>query len=193
MKILNIATRSCSSKFVQSIAAGLSVFLCSAAVSSAAGQVDVFLTGLKFGAGIPLHATSGTKKLNAANKYSYELSGVVRGTPGTPLAKVVKIGTPISSFVEYVSPGGSSFLKGTFTNPNGTTLPVTVLNKKFAGIKTIKNVGVVKISFNVVGTIQADGQCVLDVTNVQFKTTPAKDLGSITFSKGSKLNIKVAP
>ncbi len=174
----------------------MSVFLCSASVSSAAAQVDVFLTGLKFGAGIPIHATSGTKKIDAAAKYSYELSGVVRGTPGTPLAKLVKIGTPISSFVEFVTPGGSNLLKGTFTNPNGATIPstgLTVLNKKFAGTKNIKGVGVVKISFIVVGTIMADGQCVMDVTNVQFKTTPATNLGSITFSKGSKLNVKVVP
>jgi|GEM_PF-5243150 len=192
MKILNTPTRSRSAKFIQGIAAGLSVFLCSASVSSAAAQVDVFLTGLKFGADIPIHATSKTKTINAAAKYSYELSGVVRGTPGTPLAKVVKIGTPISTFVEFVSPGGSSFLKGTFTNPNGTTLPATVLNKKFAGTKKINGVPV-KISFTVVGSILADGQCVLDVTDVKFKSTPATNLGSITFSKGSKLNIKVIP
>ncbi len=166
--------------------------LVAAQFAHAADQVDVFLTGLKFGAGESLHATSKSRTIDAAAEYEYTLTGIIRGTSGTPLAKVIKVGTPISAFLESLSPGASDFLTGSFTNPGGV-LPATVLDKRFSGTRKIKGLGDVKFSFKVVGKILADGQCVLDVKNVVIKTNPPQDLGSITFSKGSALNIKVKP
>lgn len=175
-----------------SLLACAGMLLASSVWSDAAGTVSVYLTGLKFGAGKSIHATSGTKTIDTATSYEYKLDGVVRGTPGTPLAKVIKIGTPLSEFVDFVSKDGSKFLKGTVSNPEGT-LPVTLVSQTYSGTKMITGIGKVKISVKVVGSIDANGVCKMDVTNVKFKTDPPQNLGSVIFSKGSALTIKALP
>ncbi|MEO7100695.1 MAG: hypothetical protein ABI162_15140 [Luteolibacter sp.] len=159
---------------------------------SEARKVSVYLTSARFGNGESIHATSGTRTIPAATKYSYDLNAKIRGQSGKPMEKIVPPGTDIASFVEFVSPGGSSFLSGTFTNPGGT-LPVTVINKKFAGTKNVKGLGSVKFSFVVVGQILANGQCVMNVTNVKIVSTPKVTLGSVIFTKGSTLDISTVP
>jgi hypothetical protein len=164
----------------------------STAMSNAAGTVSVYLTGLKFGSGKTINATSGNKSIDAATSYKYKLDGTVRGTPGTPLAKIVKIGTPIKDFVEFVKPGGSQYLEGTYSNPGGT-LPVTLISKTYTKTKNIKGYGNVKFTLKVVGSIDANGICKLDITNVKIKTTAGQNLGSIVFSKGSALTVTALP
>lgn len=159
---------------------------------SEAREVSVYLTSQRFGNGESIHATSGTRKIPAATEYTYELNAKIRGQSGKPIEKIVKPGTDIASFVEFVSPGGSSFLSGNFSNPGGK-LPVTLLNKKFAGTKKVKGLGTVKFSFVVVGEILADGQCVMNVTNVKIVSKPKVKLGSVIFTKGSTLDISTVP
>lgn len=156
---------------------------------SEAREVSVYLTSQRFGNGETIHATSGQRKIPAANAYTYQLSGKVRGQAGKPIASIVKNGTDIAKFVDYVSPGNSSFLSGSFSNPSGI-LPATVLNKKISGVRTVNGLGKVTISFVIVGKILADGECVLDVTNVKIKSTSPQNLGSIIFTKGAKLSIE---
>jgi hypothetical protein len=161
-----------------------------------AREVQVFLTSKRFGDKTGFVATSGTRKMTAATEYTYDLNAKVRGQTGKPIEKLVKKGTDIATLVELVSPGGSSFLTGTVSNPGGT-LPVTLMNKRFKGTKnfTVPTVGKVtaKFDFTVVGTIQADGTCVMEVKNVKITSTPKVALGNIIFMAGSSLDINTVP
>ena len=190
MNILKSPTGSNATRIIRGMVACMAVTL--GTTVFAAQKVDVYLTGFKFGAGKTIHATSGDKTIVAATGYTYKLSGKVRGTPGTPLAKVVQIQTDLADFIDYVSPGGSSFLTGSFSNPSGL-LPATVIKKTFSGTRKVKGYGNVKMSVTIVGTIEADGKCVLDIKNVKFKTDPPQNLGSVVFSKGSALTITAVP
>ncbi len=159
---------------------------------SQAREVSVYLTSQRLGNGEIVHATSGQRKIPAASVYKYQLSGKVRGQSGKPISSIVKDGTDITKFVDYVFPGNSSSLSGTFSNPSGM-LPATVITKKFSGMRNVKGLGNVTISFVIVGKILADGECVFDVTEVKIKSTAKQNLGSIIFSKGAKLSIITSP
>lgn len=188
---MKITYRPSFSRIAKSMVLCAGVILASTSLSEAR-TVSVYLTSKRFGNGESINATSGTRKIPAATEYTYDLNAKVRGQSGKPIEKIVKPGTDIASFVEFVSPGGSKFLSGNFSNPGGT-LPATLINKKFAGTKNVKGLGTVKFSFVVVGEILADGQCVMNVTNVKIVSTPKVNLGSVIFTKGSTLNISTVP
>ncbi|MEO7100944.1 MAG: hypothetical protein ABI162_16425 [Luteolibacter sp.] len=188
MKITDLST---VSRIAKSMVFCAGVMLASTSLSEAR-KVSVYLTSERFGNGESVHATSGTRKIPAATEYSYDLNAKIRGQSGKPIEKIVKPGTDIASFVELVSPGSSSFLSGTFSNPGGT-LPATLINKKFTGTKNIKGFGSVKFSFIVVGEILANGQCVVDVKKVKIVSTPNVTFGSVIFTKGSTLDISTVP
>lgn len=188
MKILNLPS---VSRVAKSMVLCAGVMLASTSLSEAR-KVSVYLTSQRFGNGESINATSGTRKIPAATEYTYDLNAKIRGQSGKPIEKIVKPGTDIATFVEFVSPGGSSFLTGNFSNPSGT-LPVTLINKKFAGTKNVKGLGTVKFSFVVEGKILADGQCVMNVTNVKIVSTPKVKLGSVIFTKGSTLDVSTVP
>jgi hypothetical protein len=162
-----------------------------------AREVSVFLTSKRFGDKTGFVANSGTRTIPAGTKYNYELKGKVRGQSGKPIEKLVPKGTDIASLIELVSPGGSSFLKGTVTNPGGT-LPVTLLNnKQFKGTKSVNIPGqgkvTVKFDFTVNGTISAGGVCTMEVKNVKITSKPKLALGDIIFTKGATLTVNDNP
>ncbi len=180
------------SRAIRGIVATLGVVAATASFAAPIGKVGVLISGQELGSGKEIHGTSGTKRIIAAEAYTYQLSGKCRGKAGTALGKLIPKDVAISAFIESLSPGASSYLSGTFTNPGGT-LPVTVLNKKISGKRTIAGVGVVKVTLTIVGKILANGECVVDVTNVKFSTKPKRNVGSIVFKGGSKLLISAAP
>jgi hypothetical protein len=158
-----------------------------------AREVSVYLTSKRFGDKTGFVADSQTRTIGAATQYNYELKGKVRGQSGKPLEKIAPKGTDIATLVNLVSPGGSSFLEGTVANPGGT-LPVTLMNKQFKGTKKVKFPGMkksvtVKFDFTVVGSINADGVCVMEVKNVNISSKPKIDLGDIIFTKGAVLEV----
>jgi hypothetical protein len=161
-----------------------------------AREVSVYLTSKRFGDKTGFVADSGSRTISPATQYYYELKGSVRGQTGKVIEKIAPKGTDIATFVNLVSPGGSSFLKGTVSNPGGT-LPVTLLNKQFKGTKNINVPGKgkvkVKIDFTVVGSINAAGVCVMEVKNVNITTKPKIALGNIIFTKGAVLKVSDAP
>lgn len=159
---------------------------------SEARTVSVYLTSKRFGDKQGFVADSGTRTIQAATQYSYKLDAQIRGQSGKPIEKIVKPGTDIASFVELVSPGGSKFLSGTYSNAGGT-LPVTLLNKKFAGTKKVKGLGTVSFSFVVIGKIDAGGKCSMEVKSVKITSSPSVDLGDVIFMKGSKLDVSTVP
>lgn len=196
----SFAIRSTTNRAFKGMCAGVGIILGTTAFAGAAQKVDVYLTSLVFGPGKTLRADSATRKIDAAPNYRYELTGTVRGTPGTMLAKLVKKGTPIAEYVDDVTGDqlkGSKFLKGDVVNPSGELPAVgtklNLITKTFKGTRTIKGVGKVKISFKVEGNILPDGQCEMEITNVKFETNPPKNLGSITFIKGSKITVTALP
>ena len=193
MKLLSASS---VSRIAKSAVLCAGVLLASASFMEAR-EVQVFLTGKRFGDQTGFVATSKTRTIPAATEYTYVLNAKVRGEVGKPIEKVIKqIGPDISTLVELVSPGGSDFLTGTVSNPGGT-LPVTLMNKRFKGTKiiTVPTVGKVtaKFDFTVVGTIKADGVCVMQIKNVKITSTPKIDLGDILFLRNSTLDINTVP
>jgi hypothetical protein len=191
MKTCNPIRRSSASRTLAGIIAtvGLAV---SAAFAAPIGQVGIFISGETFGTGKEIHVDSTPRLIVASTVYKYKLTGTIKGEPGTALADMITPGTPIGAFLESISKGSSSYLKGSFTNLGGT-LPATILDRKISGSKKFPGFGTVKVTLHVVGKILADGKCTLDVTEVKFTTDPRRNLGRIKFLKGSKLLITAVP
>lgn len=192
MKTLSKPSKPGISRFLKGFIAIVGLVAAAPINAAPLGSTYVFLAGEKFGSGVEIHVTSATRKVTKAKRYTYNLSGTLKVPKGSPLAKLVPNGIPIDSFVEALNPGGAKFLTGTVDNPT-RSLPLTLVNKTFKGTKTINGIGTVKISLTVVGKILADGTCVMNVTNVQIKSTPAHNFGTIQFLAGSKLKISAAP
>ena len=163
------------------------------------GEISVFISGEEFGPGKEIHRDSGAKRINAAAEYTYRLSGKITSQKGTALRKILgEKGTSIDVFMESLKLGSSELLGGKYTNTGGK-LPATIINQPISGTKTIKGFGKIKFSFTVTGTIDAEGACFVDVTNVTFKSTPKltkaqrKALGTIEFKGGSRLLFTATP
>lgn len=161
------------------------------AADSAIGQLNVSLKGKTLENRQTLVAKS-KKKIEASKLYNYEFKAKVRGAKGTPAAGLVRSGTTLSDFLKAFSPSSRRFLKGEFDNPSGK-LPITVLDRKIGGKRKIKGLGKVKISMQLLGSIEKDGTCVLKVSKVKIKSSKVKNLGAIEFMKGSNLFIAAAP
>lgn len=163
------------------------VFLGLGGVSArAAGSATVNLSGAAFGKGLEVHLNSGTTLLPAAKAYEYSISGTIHGTGA--LAVVLPNGTQLSTLLDTIQPGSSSFLNGTQPNPNGT-LPFQVINRTFSGSVPIPGFPVsASASVKIVGKVTASGQVRFDVTNVDFSIPGFPlDLGTVVFETGSKL------
>lgn len=183
------------SRTLKGVIASLSLISATAALAAPIGQVGVFVSGETLAKGKEIHVDSGSRRIAASKEYKYKFSGNCRGLAGTPMAKLVPAGTPIGTFLDSLKAGSSSLLSGTVQNPSGN-LPFTVIDLPVSGSKTITGVpGLTKIhmSMRIVGTIEADGLCRLDVTEVKLRATPRQKLGSIKFMKGSKLLISAIP
>ena len=183
------------SRTFKGVIASLSLISATAALAAPIGQVGVFVSGETLAKGKEIHVDSGSRRIAASKEYKYKFSGNCRGLAGTPMAKLVPAGTPIGTFLDSLKAGSSSLLSGTVQNPSGN-LPFTVIDLPVSGSKTITGVpGLTKIhmSMRIVGTIEADGLCRLDVTDVKLRATPRQKLGSIKFMKGSKLLISAIP
>lgn len=181
----------------QRLLSGIIALFCLAAapLSSAAtpeGKAVVKLAGEKIGHRKTINADSGNKRIEASEIYNYEFIGRVRAEKGTPAATFVKGGTDIALFLESISPGSSKWLKGSFSNPSGT-LPVTILDRTIRGQRKTKGLGQINFSMKLLGTIDANGRCRLDVTGMKFKSSKVPKLGYIEYMKGSKVVITAAP
>ncbi|MEO5715020.1 MAG: Calx-beta domain-containing protein [Luteolibacter sp.] len=176
---------------VKILVAALGLATASAAFAGPLGEVSVSLAQKVFVAGASIEADSGTKAVFASKAYKYQISATCTAEPKTPLAKIVKDGTSLAAFLESISPGASSFLKGSFSNPSGT-LPATLVNKPIKGSKTVTGIGVVKVSFGLVVKVLENGQCAVEINNIKLSSTPKKKLGSLKFKNGSKLTISAS-
>lgn len=196
MKTLSIHTGSGASRTIKGLVASLALVAGTAAHAAPIGQVGVFVSGEEFGIGKEIHAVSGAKRIATSQLYTYRLSGKIKSQSGTALGKALGSGVSLDSFLEGLKSGSSSQLGGTFTNTGGA-LPATLIDKTFSGTKTFPGIGPVKISFSVVGKIDANGQCSIDVTGVKTKpklTAQQKAaFGTIKFMKGAKFLVSAAP
>ena len=163
-----------------------------ASAADQASEIPISISGKSFGPGMTISATNAKRYAWPSLSYNYELKAKCKGDPGTPLGKLVKPGTSLAAFLESISKGSSKSLKGTVSNPTGQ-LPFTLMNKTFKGKRTIPGIGVVNISLNVIGRIDAAGKCFLEVKNVKMSSSPKQKLGSIKFLPGSQLLITVPP
>ncbi|MES2474372.1 MAG: Calx-beta domain-containing protein [Verrucomicrobiota bacterium] len=163
-----------------------------ASAATPIGQVPVPLFGEVLGNNKEIHVSSGAKRIEASKLYQYQILGKVRGKKGTPAENLLPQATAIPAFLDSISPGSSRFLKGSFSNPTGQ-LPITVLDRQVSGSRNVPGLGRVNLTIKLLGTIDANGVCRLDITGVKFKSARANNLGSIEFMKGSKLLISAAP
>lgn len=189
-------TNPTSHPFAKRILHGVIAILCISATPAAfaGGKASIALAGQELGNNKSISVDSGNRRVDASERYTYNFTGRVRGKRGTPAAKIIPSGTDISAFVDSISPGASTFLNGSFPNSSGNlNHPVTVLDKKVSGKRNVKGLGVVTVSLTLLGRIETDGTCVLEIKNVKFKSSLKKKLGSIEFMKGSKLIISAAP
>ncbi len=164
-----------------------------AAVSAFAVPTVVLKVGGKnaeFGPGLDLNASSGKWVLTASKAYSYELEGTCSGTGA--LAGVIPKGTPISTFLSFITPGSGSLIEGIYNNPKGK-LGFTVINETFTGTKTLKNFGKVTLSAKVVAGTKTNGEVYLSVTEVKFTSKNPTPLGTVKFDKGAKFTVNAAP
>ena len=176
-----------------------SVALVASAATAATESAKVFIAGKSIGNGVSLNAKSGTWLIAPSKLYSYSISATCTGiapvgaAPGAlTLAKIVPPGTSLAGFMESVSPGSSSYLKGKFSNATGT-LPAVVLNRKISGSKNVKSVGKVSVSFKLKVSILASGEVVINVTNISITSPLGKIPGTIKFGPGSKATLSTAP
>jgi hypothetical protein len=164
----------------------------SASAQSATGQASIFLVGERIAGGKIITVDSGTRKLVPSKRYSYKLTGNLKGESKTALAKLLPKTVSLAQFIESVSPGGSKFLAGTVANPSGT-LPFTLLSKKFSGTIKNKSEGNVKVSFILTSRILASGVSQVELTNVTLSKSKKPRLGNIVFTSGSSMSVSAAP
>ncbi len=193
MKTLgNVLPRSVLNRTVKIFVAAVGLVTASTALAGPLGEVSVTLSQKEFANGKSIKANSGAKVVYASKAYKYQLSATCNAEPGTPLAKLVKNGASLAGFMESISPGTSSYLTGTFSNPSGA-LPATLFTKTIRGTKNAPGIGEVKVSFSLLAKILANGQCVAEINNIKLSSIPKRNLGSLTFKNGSKLAISASP
>ena len=153
-------------------------------------RANVYLVGKKFGNGKSLTVNSGKELLAKSQKYHFDVIGPCKGTGG--LAKLVPPGTDIGKLMDIIADGSSDLLTGTLDNPTGT-LPKVLVNEKISGTETIKGIGKVSASLNLKVEILANGQIVMKLTKVKFKSPSGLIPGTIDFQKNAKVVITTAP
>lgn len=164
----------------------------SSAFAADAGQVTLALGNKVFSDSQDITINSGSETIFASKFYEYEIIAKVKGEKGTFAGQFAPPNTSLAKLIEQINPGGSSFLKGIYSNTSGNR-PSPVFEKTFAGVRKVKKLGKVDISITLYGQVQANGQCVMGLKNVKFKSSKGVDLGTIKFMKGSKVNFSVKP
>jgi hypothetical protein len=169
--------------------------------SAAAPKVSVFVAGKSFGNGKSLHVTSEPWVIAPSKLYSYSVTGTCSGVApmkanpaDLTLDDLVPAGTSLGGFLKAIGAGSTaSLLKGTFENPTGK-LPVVIVERKIKGSYSSSELGVITSSLKLKVQILANGQAVVDITNVSIQSSVhGKISGTIKFGKGSKVTLTTAP
>jgi hypothetical protein len=177
---------------IKGLVATLGLVAATATLAAPLGQVSVSLFGEVLTSGQDIEVDSGTRRIEAAQRYTYQLKGTCQGTG--LLAGPFPAGTSIAEFLETIKPGASKILKGKVRNDDGNLdTEVILFEKKFSGAGVFPGIGSVDMGVTLNGTIQPDGQCVVSVSGVKFESIPPLDLGTVKFLPGSKLVISAAP
>lgn len=177
---------------IKGVVAALGLVAATATLAAPLGQVSVSLFGETLTSGQDIDVNSGTRRIEAAKRYTYQLKGTCQGTG--LLAGPFPSGTSIEQFLETIKPRASKILKGKVGNDDGNLdTEVILFEKEFTGAGTFPGIGNVEMAVTLHGTIQPDGQCVVSVSGVKFESTPSQDLGTVKFLPGSKLVISAAP
>ncbi len=148
------------------------------------------INGEEFGEGLEIHVTSGSKKLPLSKGYSYDIEGTCSGTGS--LVNLVPPGTPISKFINFLSPGKSKFISGFYDN-SGLDREIAAIDKTFTGTRTVPSLGAVTLSAKITAGTLASGEVYFDVTEVTIDSANAAKPGTIKFDSGAKFVISAAP
>lgn len=162
------------------------------AAAAAKGQASIFLIGERLSGGKDITVDSEDRKLVPSKRYTYKLTGSIKGDRKTELEKLLPKAVSVDKFIESVVPGASKFLTRTVENPSGT-LPFTLIDRKFSGTVKNKSLGNVKVSFTLTAKILADGTSQVSFTQVRVGTSKKPKLTSIVFLSGSSFSVNAAP
>lgn len=155
------------------------------AVCGAAGaqiQATIDLTGVRLQNGLNQSRTSEPQTVNAARRYRYQVSGMVRGTSGL-LALLYPNPIALEDLLESVEPGSSAILAGYGCNWGGgssPTHPVTFLDEEMGGETKIGGI-TATLSLRMRAGVTAQNFAFFEMTDVVV--TPSI-IGSMTFTSG---------
>lgn len=149
-------------------------------LATAGPSVTIDLAGVRISNG-RTESRSSTTTLDPAGRYSYAVTGQVRGTPTfSGLWFLFPNPVPLAQAFEALAPGTSEVLSGTVCNPQGA-LPVQVLNVPFA---TQAPVGSLTVTFEATLSVGIDAAGIASFSMANIVLTPTS-VGGVLFDSGS--------
>ncbi len=143
-------------------------------------SVSIDLTGVQFRNATNQTRTSAPNTISPANRYSYAITGNVRGVGGA-LGILYPSATPLATVLEALAPGSSAMLSGTFDNCSGTH-PIQQPPTITRGTSTVSGIQVT-YAFTLATGIDAANIASFSITNVTL--SPSILIGYIQFTTGS--------
>ncbi|UYV12031.1 MAG: hypothetical protein NCW75_12090 [Phycisphaera sp.] len=161
---------------------GITAVLGLGCVAMAQESVSIDLAGVELEDGGSVSRDSAPDTISPANRYRYEVSGMVQGS-GIVLGSLFPDPTPLADALESLSPGSSDFLTGEVENPDGTH-PFQVLGETIEGEETLVGI-TVRFSATFDAGIGADDVAFFNVTDIVL--SPSFLVGSLRFTEGAAL------
>ncbi|MCC6661979.1 MAG: hypothetical protein IT437_13970 [Phycisphaerales bacterium] len=166
--------------------AGMFAVMVLVAAANAQQEVSINLAGVKLQNGLNQSRSSAPATISPARWYSYEVSGMVRGSSGL-LAVLYPTPISLAELLESFQKGGSAALSGTTCNASGTH-PMTVMDQDFSGQAPVGPV-TAEVGVHMKAGIDAANIAYFEMTDVVV--TPSI-VGSMTFTSGTVLVKRVA-
>jgi hypothetical protein len=155
------------------------VVLAAAAPALAQQSVTVDLTGLQFRHQTNQTRSSAPNTISPANRYSYAITGNVRGVGGA-LGILYPNPTPIATVLEALASGSSENLSGELDNCSGAH-PIAPAPQTTSGTSVVSGINV-SYAFTLATSIDATGVASFSVTNVTL--SPSILIGYLQFTSG---------
>jgi hypothetical protein len=157
------------------------VVVCAVAAPAVAQQsVSIDLTGLQLRNATNQSRSSAPNTISPAYRYSYAISGMVRGVGGA-LGLLYPSPTPLATVLEGLAPGSSALLNGVFDNCPGTH-PIAPAPQTTSGTSVVSGI-TVTYAFTLAMGIDAGGVASFSITNVTL--SPSFLVGYLQFTSGS--------
>jgi hypothetical protein len=162
------------------------LFLAAATPTFAQQSVSIDLTGLQLKNATNQSRTSSPNTISPSFRYSYVISGNVRGFGGA-FGFLYPTSTPLATVLEDLAPGSSSMLSGTFDNCTGTH-PLSPTPTTTSGQTTVSGIQVT-YSFTLGSGIDGNNIASFSISNVTLN--PSILIGYLQFVNGTSVITRV--